>query len=277
MITIRNRFFSMEQICASGQCFRMDACGRDRYSLVAFGRYLEIAENDGNISFDCSQEEFDAVWRDYFDLDRDYERILSSIDPEDSYLVAAATYARGVRILRQELWETIVSFIISQQNNIKRIRRCIRLLCETYGEERTAADGTAYHVFPTAFALAAASEDDLRACGLGYRSRYIRETASMVVHKEIDLDSLYGMDCKAAKSELLRLCGVGTKVADCICLFALRQADAFPKDTHINKVLAAQYPEGFPYERYAGCSGILQQYMFYYDLSGPEQILAGQI
>lgn len=269
-ISVPDKNFSLSQICASGQCFRMEQCGQNRYSVVAYGKYLELIQDDEDIIFDCTQEEFDSIWRQYFDMETDYERVIAGIDEGDAYLLSAAEYGKGIRILRQDLWEMIISFIISQQNNIKRIRKCIRLLCEQYGERKKAAGGVEYFDFPAPEALARAPLEDLYACGLGYRSRYIHGTADSIYHGDIDLQGLRALDCDTAKKELLRLYGVGTKVADCICLFALHKTDAFPRDTHINKVLAAQYPKGFPFEKYGENSGILQQYIFYYDLNHAE-------
>lgn len=266
MIAIQSKNFSISQICESGQCFRIEKCGDDRYRLVAFGKYLEVAQDGDCITFDCTQEEFDTVWNKYFDLETDYAQIIAGIDEKDIYLLSAAEYGKGIRILNQDLWEMIVSFIISQQNNIKRIRKCIGLLCERYGEKKTSANGTKYFGFPTPGALAGASLEDLYACNLGYRSRYIHQTANSVCHGDIDLEKLRTLDYGAARRELLKLYGIGVKVADCICLFALHQTDAFPRDTHINKVMAARYPDGFPFDRYGKDSGILQQYIFYYDL-----------
>ena len=266
MVTVNNGNFDIEQICQSGQCFRMVKCG-EKYSLVAFGRYLELSQSGDDISIECTQEEFDTIWKSYFDMGTDYGNIIKSIDAQDNYLTRAADFGKGIRILRQDLWEMIISFIISQQNNIKRIRKCINFICEKYGEKRVSAGGAEYYDFPTPKALADASADDLYACNLGYRSRYIHETALSVYRGDIDLEALPNMDYAAARSELLKLCGVGAKVADCICLFALHKTEAFPIDTHINKVLAAQYPSGFPFEKYSNYSGILQQYIFYYDLN----------
>lgn len=268
MITIQCKNFSVPQICMSGQCFRMEACDDNKYCLVAAGKYLEITQNGDNVSFDCTQEDYDNIWKTYFDMETDYAEIIARIDADDTYLLSAAKYGNGIRILKQDLWEMIISFIISQQNNIKRIRKCIRLLCEKYGEQKISANGVAYFDFPVPESLASAKIEDLYACNLGYRSRYIYETANSILHGDIDLNDLWQMDYRTAKEELLKLCGVGTKVADCICLFALHKTNAFPKDTHINKVLAAKYPDGFPFEKYGANSGILQQYIFYYDLNG---------
>ncbi len=272
MIKVNSRNFSIEQICRSGQCFRMTAVNdTKRYSLVAFGKYLELSQDGDDIFLECTQEEFDDTWSSYFDMDTDYGHIIESIDAQDKYLVSAAGFGSGIRILRQDLWEMIISFIVSQQNNIKRIRRCINFLCERYGEKKVNSSGVEYYDFPTPKALAEASIDDLYACNLGYRSRYIYETANSVYRGDIDLAAVLKMDYASARKELLKLCGVGAKVADCICLFALHKTEAFPIDTHINKVLAMQYPSGFPFERYSGYSGILQQYIFYYDLNKMSQ------
>ena len=277
MVVIENEHFNVRQICESGQCFRLElleereeADGRIHriYGLPALGRYLEIGQCEREVTLFCSQEEFDTVWKVYFDLEEDYGKMISSIDPADSYLRKAAEFGSGIRILRQDLWEMIVSFIISQQNHIGRIRRCIRLLCERYGAECRKENGEAYYVFPTPEALAAAQDKELYECNLGYRSRYVRETAASVCRGEIDLSAIAAMDYKDAVKELQKLCGVGIKVANCICLFALHNTEAFPVDTHINRVLREQYPDGFPFERYAGYVGSLQQYIFYYDLMG---------
>lgn len=271
MVRITKDNFSIGQICMSGQCFRMNALEDEKkgaVGLVAFGKYLEVFQNGNEICFDCTQEDYDNIWKSYFDMETDYAAVIKRIDATDSYLMSAASFGSGIRILRQDLWEMIISFIISQQNNIKRIRKCINLLCEKYGEKKIALNGMEYYDFPTPEALSQASIEDLYACNLGYRSRYIYETSNAILHREIDLKTLVTLSYFDASKELLKLCGVGAKVADCICLFALHKLEAFPKDTHINKVLATQYPNGFPFEMYHDCGGILQQYLFFYDLNG---------
>lgn len=271
MIKINREHFSLKQISRSGQCFRLEPLGDERYALTAFGKYLEAEETREEICFGCSAEEFEQIWKEYFDLDRNYGEIIASVDEKDYYLQKAVSYGNGIRILKQDLWEMIISFIISQQNNIKRIRKCIDLLCRKYGEERRTEEGKCYYIFPVPEKLAAASIEDLYACNLGYRSRYIQKTAQSIVMGEVSLDEIRSMNYDKARSELLKLYGIGEKVADCICLFALHHLDAFPRDTHINKVLGSQYPEGFPFEKYHGFSGVLQQYVFYYDLEVRER------
>lgn len=162
----------------------------------------------------------------------------------------------------------IVSFLISQQNNIPRIRKCIENICREYGEKKENAKGQTYYAFPKPEALAGLDEDALKACNLGYRSKYVVRSARSIVCGEIDLDAILNMSYKKAKEELLKLFGVGVKVADCICLFALHHLQAFPVDTHIHQAMETHYKRGFPKRRYKGVEGVLQQYIFYYELAG---------
>ena len=214
----------------------------------------------------CTQEEYDSFWKEYFDLSVSYSDYIARIDADDDYLRSAAEFGRGIRILRQDTWEMIITFILSQQNNIPRIKGLIRTLSERYGRRKETPDKSVYYTFPEAEALSKATEQELRDLKLGYRSKYICGTAQMVADGRIDLEALRSLDYAEARAELMRLPGIGGKVADCICLFALHQMDAFPVDTHIKKVMELHYPEGFPFERYRGCAGVMQQYIFYYDL-----------
>lgn len=263
--------FDLAQICQSGQCFRMNAQGEKRYSLVAGGYYLEVEQQGGKCIFYCDRAEFEDFWMGYFDLATDYASYMGRIAPGDSYLRGAAEFGSGIRILRQDLWEMIVSFLISQQNNIVRIRRCIENICTEYGEKLVSDRGQVYHAFPTPQALAGLKEDALMECNLGYRSKYVVRTARSVADGECDLEAIRRLPYPEAREELLKLYGVGEKVADCICLFALHHLEAFPVDTHIRQAMEAHYSQGFPMKRYEGCQGVLQQYIFYYELTGGRQ------
>lgn len=255
--------FSIGQICGSGQCFRMTPLDNGRYRVIAHGRLLELEQEGELVTFYCGPQDYEEIWRPYFDLDVDYGQFIRSIQPEDSYLTRAAQFGSGIRILNQDLWEMIITFIISQQNNIKRIRKCIDTICVRYG-----VPCAGFYDFPTPGALAEATEEELRACGLGYRSRYLVGTARCVTGGEVCLKRLKTLGYGEAKTELLKLPGIGSKVADCVCLFALHHLEAFPVDTHIRQVLDNWYPDGFPAGLYAGYLGVLQQYAFYYDLMG---------
>ncbi len=251
----------LAQIAASGQCFRM-APESGGFVIRAADRSVHAVSKEGILTLDCREEDL-SFWRSYFDLETDYGRFQEAVDPSDDYLKKAAAFGSGIRILRQDLWEMIVTFLVSQQNNIPRIKRCIENLCREYGRDM---DG--WHAFPGPEALAGLEEDALMPCNLGYRSRYVVRTARQVVQGSVDLEKVRRLPYLQAKEELSKLYGVGDKVADCICLFALHHLDAFPVDTHILKVLRTEYPGGFPFERYRGFAGVLQQYIFYYDLKG---------
>lgn len=271
MVTIDNQYFSVSQICRSGQCFRLDPAEDGFYELIAGSRFLKLKADNGGTAgktvLYCSRKEYESFWREYFDMDTRYEEYLSGIDPEDEYLRAAGQYGSGIRILRQDVWEMIITFILSQQNNIPRIKGLIRAISREYGEKMETKEGKSYDAFPVPECLAAATEEELRALKLGYRSRYICGTARMAASGEVDLEQVKQMDYPEARAELMKLPGIGGKVADCICLFALHHMDAFPVDTHIQKVLDARYGGKFPFEKYRGCAGVMQQYIFYYDLN----------
>ena len=268
MVTKEIQNFDIAQICMSGQCFRMSKINERKYSVIAKDRYLELEQKENVCHFFCSESEFESFWKTYFDLDRDYAAYMTQINPNDSYLQNAAAFGSGIRILHQDLWEMIVSFLISQQNNIVRIRRCIQNLCEAYGEQKINENGEVYYAFPRPEALIGLDDDALKACNLGYRSKYVVRAAKSVFSGEIDLDAIIQMPYRKAKEELLKLFGVGEKVADCICLFALQHLQAFPVDTHIQQALQQHYKRGFPNRRYKGFQGVLQQYIFYYELFG---------
>lgn len=265
--------FDIGQICGSGQCFRMECRDGDLYSVIAADRYLEIKQTGEECLFFCSEDEFADFWKMYFDLEDDYGVYIAKVCPKDSYLADAARFGAGIRILRPDLWEMIVSFLISQQNNIVRIRRCIGNICRKYGEEKINLRGEKYYAFPKPEVLACLGEDELKECNLGYRSKYVVRAARSIVEGEINLDAISRMPYADAKGELLRLFGVGEKVADCICLFGLHQLEAFPVDTHILQALDKHYKKGFPKKKYRGFEGVLQQYIFYWELKhGKEKV-----
>lgn len=262
----------LEQIGESGQCFTWTKLGENRWAIETLCRYLEAEQQGELFSFSCSEEEFDEVWHPYFDLDRDYGKVKQRIDSEDDYLQAAAAYGSGIRILKQDLWEVMVSFMISQNNNISRIRSSIRLLCREFGRQlpKPGLEGEEfYFTFPTPEELSRASAEDFASLGLGYRAKYMKVLAERM--KDGGLAELRSLLTAAQDEEarelLVTYYGIGRKVADCICLFGLHRTDMFPVDTHIKKIIDRHYGQsGFPFARYEGVLGIIQQYMFYFDL-----------
>ncbi|MDR0580982.1 MAG: hypothetical protein LBG04_02610 [Holosporaceae bacterium] len=251
--------FNLRQIANSGQCFRMEETSAGIWELIALNKRLQIQKekNTSCYIFDCSRQDFEDIWFDYFDLGRDYGKIKANIKSiGDLYLTAAVNYGHGLRILQQNLWETIVTFLISQQNNISRIKNIIAKLCEPYGYQ-----------FPTATMLSKYTEDDFLALGLGYRAKYLRNIIKAVMDGNLNLDALKTMNFCDAIGFLKRFDGIGDKVANCIALFGLHQMDAFPIDTWIRRIIDEQYGGNFDKARFPGYAGIVQQYMFFYQRS----------
>lgn len=241
-----------------GEAFRWAEQEDGSWSGTAYGKYLNIKEENGNfILKDTSLEDFENVWRNYFDLDRDYAAICAKLK-EDELVRETIDEYYGIRILNQEPWEALVSFVISQQNNIKRIKGIIKRLCDTYGEK--ICDG--WHAFPTSKTLSKLSVEDFEALGLGYRAKYVKKLADDVESGVIDLAAIKAMDLDDAKKTLLSIYGVGEKVANCALLFGFQFIRCFPVDVWMKRVLQ-YYPDGLP-ECFSGYEGIAQQYLFHW-------------
>lgn len=262
--------FNIRQIAASGQCFRINPHPEepDTYTVIAYGRYLKIRQTEGNkeIYFFCSPEDFTNIWCRYFDIGTDYARIIGSIDPEDKYLTAAAQKGSGIRILRQQLWETTVSFIISQNNNIPRIKHSIEILCELCGTSWR-EDGQTIYAFPDAKRLYLT---DLSPAKLGYREKYIKTLAENVWKGKENLSELRDsrLPYSYVENRLKSIYGIGPKVANCIMLFGLHRLESFPVDTWMQKIIEKEYSGIFPIERYREYAGVIQQYIFNYAING---------
>ena len=265
--------FDLERIAESGQCFRWtkmkeNAAGKcpsgSTWRILAKDSCLYITElGDGNYELDCTEAEYESFWRDYFDLREDYRSIRSRIDPDkDPFLHEASEREAGIRILRQDPFEMLITFIISQNRNIPGIRRSVELLAEACGEKKTDSRGETFFAFPEAEAIAALTEDVLADCRLGYRCLYVHAAAQAAAEGRIDLEALKTAGEEETIKTLTGLYGVGIKVANCVSLFGLHHVNAFPVDVWIKRVLAEHYPEGYPFERYAPYNGIFQQYLF---------------
>lgn len=261
---------NLDQIAASGQCFRWKKLetkkeGTSKYAIVAFGKYLEIEQSGQHFSLTCDEAEWNEIWMHYFDLDTDYEDIKRRIaDSDDEHLKEAYKIGNGIRILKQDLWEIIVSFIISQNNNIKRITKSIDELCVRSGFLCEECENG--YRFPLPGEVDMALFDD-RTMGFGYRNTYLKEIYEFAAANPSWIEQLKGMTYDEAMESLLKRKGIGKKVANCICLFGLHHVDAFPIDTHVKQFLEEYYPDGFDFERYEGIAGIIQQYLFYYEIA----------
>ena len=248
-----------------GQCFRFLPCGENVFRGVTFDRPLQVEkQDDGFFLFPCTLTDFETIWRNFFDLDRDYAAICDRICADDVHLQAAAPCCEGLRLLSQDPFETLISFIISANNNISRIRSIIEKLCAAYGERLLAPWGEVY-AFPKADALAKVPVEELRALGLGYRDRYVKETSQMVADDPAILDRISQMPYMEAQKALCQFPGVGKKVADCIALFSMNKREAFPKDVWIRRVANEVYacdPDTLA-ARFGDEAGFAQQMMFY--------------
>ena len=262
--------FNLDRIADSGQCFRWRKDDSGAYRIIHKGHCLKI-RSLGNAMFrlSCSEDEYREIWHDYFDFGENYRSVRERVSrEEDPFLADACEYGKGIRILRQDPWEMLVSFIICQNKNIPAIKKSIELLCETAGkrfentEQEREDDGQL--VFPSPEQILSLSDEALAACRLGYRCRYVKAAASDVAEGKLDLDSLRDAPEEETIKGLMSVCGVGVKVANCISLFGLHHIDAFPIDVWIRRILDNEYPSGYPKERYSPYNGIYQQYMFYY-------------
>lgn len=270
MMIIQNPDFNIQKIADSGQCFRLNPAAGGGYTLVAHGRVLRLTDTPEGAALDCTEDEFGAIWHDYFDLDTDYAAVRTSADPNDAFLRRACAYGKGIRMLRQEPWEMLVSFIISQRKNIPAIKYCIEALCLRYGEPIESAGGQ-YFAFPTAERLAALDMEHFLACSLGYRAKYVLAAARLVASGALNLAAIAQLDEEKLFSALLAVPGVGEKVANCVMLFGYHRLSRFPRDVWINRVEAREYGGVFPLERYPKTAGALQQYVFYYARSAEYQ------
>lgn len=239
---------NIETIARSGQCFRLNKIDNKHYELVAFGEVLRIyVPKPGSFCYASYRD-----WSKYFRFNENY-----NISNPDPFLAKAIEYSPGLVILRQDPWEVLVSFIISQRKSIPAIKNSIERMCKAYGDR---IDDTHY-AFPTAEQLMWIDKDE---CGLGYRKNYIRQLSRDIVDGKFSMEELVATDYDTAKKMLLSIKGVGEKVANCVLLFGLGFDNAFPIDIHMKRVLDEHYPDGFPFEKYDGQLGLVQQYLFEY-------------
>ena len=247
--------FDLDKIARSGQCFRVKKLSDDTYGFVTGRHTVEITANASSYDVSCSEEEWLEILHPYFDLDTDYRRIRSSIPEDDLFLKKAADIGAGIRILRQDRFEMLISFIISQRKSIPAIKTSVERIVSLYGK-----DG----FFPTPAEMAGATSEELAACGLGYRVPYILGAVRRVNDHEIDLDDLDLLPDDELVDRLKSFAGVGDKVANCIALFSYHRCALAPVDTWIARVIKEQYCGTNPFPRYGEYAGIMQQYMFYY-------------
>lgn len=282
MFVIECPHLSLDQLYKSGQVFRWLKASENKFVVTHGDRAVKVMQQKDRLAFNCGEEEFYDVWYDYFDMGTDYGELNHAISGCGKYLKACSVRASGVRILRQDLFETVVSFIISQQQNIPRIRAILDKMCSTMGVKHaqgmSECGRVVWYEFPTPERILQ-NVDKLDACGLGYRKPYVLGAAQAALDGWLDYEFLSTLTYDAAKSYFMEFDGIGPKVADCICLYALHHMQAFPVDTHIQQILQREYktnePDTFCQDYIPGvkdCAGLVQQYLFYCETNKPREL-----
>ncbi len=270
--------FNLRDIFECGQCFRWNKEDDESYTGVIENNVINVKNIENKIIFKgiCNGN-IQEIVTNYFDLNRDYTKIKNELSKIDDYMKNSIKYGEGIRILNQDLWETIISFIISANNNIPRIKGIIERLSKKYGKE-IIWNGKKYYTFPTPEELRNVSVEEYRKLGLGFRDIRVYETTKMILNKEVDLKKLFNEDTETVREELLKLSGVGPKVADCILLFStLKRFEVFPIDVWVRRVMNDLYIKNedekkvskkqileIADKKYGNLAGIAQQYLFYW-------------
>ncbi|WP_415349876.1 DNA-3-methyladenine glycosylase family protein [Clostridium perfringens] len=284
--------FNIKQVFECGQCFRWERTESGSYIGVAFGKVIELAQEGHDvIIYNTNKEDFENIWVDYFDLERDYSKVKEALSWDET-LKSAVEFGYGIRILNQDPFELVISFIISARNSIPVISKTIKKISERWGEP-IEYKGNTYYSFPTPESLSKASIDDIRETGASFRSKYIWDTTKNIYNCELakkgildapekdiveilekyDLEKITNMDADGCHKGLQEFMGVGAKVADCIMLFSMKKSSAFPVDVWVKRAMMHFYGADdaslnkiriFARERFGEYSGFAQQYLFYY-------------
>jgi len=266
VVLLNTDSFDIEQTLDCGQCFRWEKVADNAYHGVAYGKALTISQQGNTISLhNCTKEDFKNIWYNYFDLATDYDKVKAELSMVHPILKEAQQYAPGIRILKQEPWEALCSFIISQNNNIPRIKGIIKRLCESYGNSIGEGD----YSFPSADTLSQCTADDLAPLRSGFRAKYIVDACSRVSRGETDLEEIMALPSQLAKTELMKIKGVGPKVADCTMLYGMGKKECFPLDVWMKRAMEVLFPSLTP-QSFGNNAGIAQQYIFHYSRMNPQ-------
>ena len=257
---------SLQRIADSGQCFRWRRAGENGYKIPFGTRMIRIEQLEPDmLRMNCTEDEYDSVWKEYLDLDTSYARMNAKIRKrKDPFLWNAMQAQRGVRILRQDSWEMLITSIITQNRNIPAIQKSVELLSEKAGTKCMDQEGEMFYAFPSPEQIHRMTDDCLGCCKLGYRMGYIRSAAEAVYTGTVNLDELRYLPDAECRKRLLSLVGVGEKVAACVMLFGLHRLNAFPMDVWMKRIVENEYPEGYLFTEYSPYNGVYQQYMFAY-------------
>ncbi|ONI39241.1 8-oxoguanine DNA glycosylase [Candidatus Epulonipiscium fishelsonii] len=271
-------FFNIKQILESGQIFRFQKINDTTYIIVAKDKVIKVGHQPNSTSIlicNSTVGDLEQIWKPYFDLETNYEEIIDTLNNKDEHMQTAIRFGEGIRILRQDPWEMLISFIISQNNSIPQIKNCIENITRKFGEKLENIDSEIeFYSFPSPEDLVKVSEEELRECKVGFRAPYIMDACKKIIEEEINLNEIFTMKTELARDTLMKIKGVGPKIADCILLFSYGKMEVFPTDVWIKRVIEGLYFEGkeqklrdiqqFAKEYYGELAGYAQQYLFYY-------------
>lgn len=266
--------FNIKQILECGQCFRWEKVGELNYIGVAHGKVIEVIQEDDKVTIlNTNEEDFNNIWLDYFDLKRDYSEIKMGL-AHDEILGKSVEYGYGIRLLNQEHFELLISFIISARNSIPSIMKTIKKISQKWGTP-IEYKGNTYYTFPTPEQLKDATEEEIKETGASFRSKYIVDTIAKVNESsyDFDLERISELNADECHTALQNFKGVGSKVADCIMLFSMRKYSAFPVDVWVKRAMIFFYGAEdaslnkiriFARDKFGELAGFAQQYLFYY-------------
>lgn len=249
--------FDLQKIMKSGQVFRMTKEG-EAYQIISSDKLLRLSS---------IEDVPDGYWHNYFDLERDYAAIRNAACGKYPFIDECMQFGEGLRILRQDPWEMVITFIISQRRSMTSIATCVERLCQKFGTKLSVevnGEPVNYHAFPTPEQLCEASEAAIQSCGVGYRASYIKDAAAKIASGEINLSRCQTWTDAELKNELLSIKGVGEKVANCIMLFGFARTSCAPIDVWIDRVIKNDLEGHNPFPEYGDVAGIIQQYLFFY-------------
>lgn len=267
--------FMLSQILECGQCFHFDKLDEEVYEVVAFGKAVKMEQTDKMLRiYGSSMEDYEGIWKSYLDIDNDYGLIKERVIKADGALKTAVDEKSGIRILNQDFFETLISFIISQNKNIPQIKQCVKNISHRFGDEVIGYNGEAFYVFPDVKKLHDVTEDELRECKVGFRAPYIKNATEAVYSGTVTKEKLDSLDITQARELLMTIKGVGEKVANCVLLFGLGRREAFPVDVWMKRIMEQMYFDGkdtkkqdieaFAVEKFGDIGGYAQQYLFDY-------------
>lgn len=267
--------FTLSQILECGQCFHFDKLDEEVYEVVAFGRAVKMEQTDKVLRiYGSSMEDYEGIWKLYLDMDNDYGLIKQSVIKADGALKTAVDEKSGIRILNQDFFETLISFIVSQNKSIPQIKQCVKNISHRFGDEVIGYNGEAFYVFPDVQRLHDATEEELRECKVGFRAPYIKNATEAVYSGAVTKEKLDELDIAQARELLMTIKGVGEKVANCVLLFGLGRREAFPVDVWMKRIMEQMYFDGkdtkkqdieaFAVNKLGDLGGYAQQYLFDY-------------